>query len=234
MPATYTALPPFLRFVRVLAAAQYVLSAIGLLFYAWISISDLRPDSQIASYTLPSLTLEVQHPRQGQVHGATLDSLKTMPGTFRLVPKSQKLALVYVERSFGKRVALMILGVNNHSGKRGSVVLVLYSMLTGMLLYRILTDMSLASPFTEKNARRIRWLGLLMIGVDLYQYVAFRYMLSIVPHFRAPDLQGTVVQYLTLDPAEEIGAWKFGLVLLVIAAVYKRGVIMAQEAELTV
>jgi hypothetical protein len=233
MPATYPSLPPFLRLVRWLAAAQYVLSAIGLLFYALISISDLRADSQLASFTLPSLTLEVQHPRQGQV-GAALDSLKTMPGTFRLVPKSQKLALVYVERSFGKRVALMLLGVNNHAGGRGSVVLTLYSMLTGMLLYRILNEMRIESPFTEKNARRIRWLGLLMIGVDLYQYVAFRYMLSIVPHFRAPGLQGTVLQYLTLDPAEETGAWKFGLVLLVIAAVYQRGVIMAQEAELTV
>lgn len=176
----------------------------------------------------------MQHPRQGQVHGETLDSLKTMPGTFRLVPKSQQLALVYVERSLGKRLALMLLGVNNHAGGRSSVVLVLYSMLTGMLLYHILTDMSLASPFTEKNARRIRWLGLLMIGIDLYQYVAFRYLLSIVPNFQAPSLRGNVWQYLTLDPAGETGAWKFGLVLLVIAAVYKRGVIMAQEAELTV
>ncbi|TGE27226.1 DUF2975 domain-containing protein [Hymenobacter metallicola] len=234
MPSSYTSLPPFLRFVRVLAAAQYVLSAIGLLFYALISISDLRAGSQLASFTLPSLTLEVQHPRQGQVHGAALDSLKTMPGTFRVVPKSQKLALVYVERSFGKRVGLMLLGVNNHAGGRSSVAFALYSMLTGMLLYRILNEMQIESPFTEKNARRIRWLGLLMIGVDLYQYVAFRYMLSIVPHFRAPGLRGTVLQYLTLDPAEETGAWKFGLVLLVIAAVYQRGVIMAREAELTV
>ncbi|UOQ53435.1 DUF2975 domain-containing protein [Hymenobacter cellulosivorans] len=234
MALPYTTLPPFLRFVRVLAAAQYVLSAIALLLFVLNSIRDLRPDSQMASYTLPSLTLEVKHPRQGQVHGETLDSLKTMPGTFRLVPKSQRLALVYVERSFSKRVGLMILGLNNHSGGRGSVVLTLYSMLTGMLLYHILTDMSLASPFTEKNARRIRWLGLLMIGVDVYQYIAFRYMLSIVPHFRAPGLKGTVLEYLTLDPAEETGAWKFGLVLLVIAAVYQRGVVMAQEAELTV
>ena len=234
MASTYTSLPPFLRFVRVLAAAQYVLSAIGLLIYGLFSIYDLRADSQQASFTLPSFTLEVQHPRRGQVQGATLDSLKAIPGTFRLVPKGQKLALVYVERNFGKRVAMIILGVANHADKRGSLPMGLYSMLTGMLLYKILTDMSIESPFTEKNARRIRWLGLLMIGVDLYQYVAFRYMLSIVPHFRAPGLQGNVLQYLTLDPAEETGAWKFGLVLLVIAAVYQRGVVMAQEAELTV
>lgn len=150
------------------------------------------------------------------------------------MPKSEKLALVYVERNFGKRVALMILGVTNHAGGRTSLPLLLYSMLTGMLLYEILTEMQIESPFTEKNARRIRWLGFLMIGIDVYQYVAFRYMLSIVPHFRAPGLRGTVLEYLVLDPAEETGAWKFGLVLLVVAAVYQRGVLMAKEAELTV
>lgn len=234
MNPTYTALPPFLRFVRFLAATQYLLSAVGVLFYLAFGIADLWQKPQQGAYSLPSLTLEMRHPRHGQVQQPGHDSLKALPGTFRLVPKSQKLALVYVERQFSKRVALSLLGVANHAGERTSLPLLLYTMLTGMLLYRILNDLRLESPFTETNARRIRWLGLLTIGLDAYQYLAFRYLLKIVPHFRLPGQQNTVLEYLTLDPALETGAWKFGLVLLVIAAVYQRGVIMAQEAELTV
>jgi hypothetical protein len=68
----------------------------------------------------------------------------------------------------------------------------------------------------------------------VYQYAAYFYLKATIPNINVPGKLYLASQYVILDPAEEIGAWKFGLVLLVIAAVYQRGVEMAREAELTV
>ncbi|MCB2376296.1 DUF2975 domain-containing protein [Hymenobacter sp. BT635] len=232
MASTYTSLPPFLRLVRWLAAAQYTLSALGIIIYLTFSFSTLRRD-----YSMASVTLQVRAPQNGQLGMPGYDSLvaSKQPNAHRLVPLTERLSLKYIEHNWGKKVVLELLGVlNSSAGGRGSLPLMLYSMLTGMLLYRILNEMRIESPFTEKNARRIRWLGLLIIGIDLYQYLARILLAKLVPPVPMPGHQGSVAQYILVDVGPEIGAWKFGLVLLVIAAVYQRGVVMAQEAELTV
>ncbi|MCB2406958.1 DUF2975 domain-containing protein [Hymenobacter lucidus] len=232
MPSTYTSLPPFLRLVRWLAAAQYTLSALGIILYLSFSFSTLR-----SGYSTASVTLQVQAPQQGQLGKPGRDSLMVskQPNAYRLVSLSERIRLKYIEQNRVKKLILELLGViNSTAAGRDSLPLMVYSMLTGMLLYRILNEMQIESPFTEKNARRIRWLGLLMIGVDLYQYLARILLARLVPPVPMPGHNGSMAQYVLLDVGPEIGAWKFGLVLLVIAAVYKRGVIMAQEAELTV
>ncbi|UOQ72582.1 DUF2975 domain-containing protein [Hymenobacter cellulosilyticus] len=232
MPSTYTSLPPFLRLVRWLAAAQYLFSTLGIIIYLAFSFTTLRQE-----YRMASVTLQVWAPQQGQLHKPGYDSLvaSKQPNAHRLVPLTERIRLKYIESNWGKKVVLELLGVLNSSADgRGSLPLMMYSMLTGMLLYRILNEMQIESPFTEKNARRIRWLGLLMISIDLYQYLARIILARLVPPVPLPGHSGTVAPYVLLDVGPEIGAWKFGLVLLVVAAVYQRGVVMAQEAELTV
>jgi hypothetical protein len=231
MAATQTPLPLFLSIIRALAQIQFLLSALGLALYGYDGLTSLQRGSD-----RPAVTLEIHHPRQGQVTRAGYDSLGTSRARYphQLVPISSKVALVYRERNLGKRLGLLLLGMTNHSAHRASVPLMLYSMLTGLFIYRILHDLHLESPFTEVNARRIRWLGLLMIGIDVYQYLEFLYLRAIVPPLPMPGEQGIVTRYLVLDPGTEFGGWKFGLVLLVVAAVYRRGVMMAREAELTV
>ncbi|TGE21822.1 DUF2975 domain-containing protein [Hymenobacter aquaticus] len=231
MAVTYTSLPPFLRLVRWLAAAQYVLSAIAIIFYLAFSFWPPRQD-----YSMASVTLQVPAPQHGQIGTPGYDSLMAskVPYPYRLVRHSEQVSLKYMERNRGKKVALELLGVLNSAGGRSSLPLIVYSMLTGMLLYRILNEMQIESPFTEKNARRIRWLALLMVGVDLYQYLARITLAALLPPVPVPGHSGTAAQYMVLDVGPETGAWKFGLVLLVIAAVYQRGVVMAEEAELTV
>ncbi|RYU78768.1 DUF2975 domain-containing protein [Hymenobacter persicinus] len=228
---TTTRLPWLLRTIRSLAYLQFVLSAIGVIFYLSADAKALMDGLNTAA-----VTLELEHARNGQVTSAGYDSLLVSKQThpYQLIPKSEKLALVYREDNFAKRAGLNLLGVMNKAGGRSSLPLVLYSMLTGLLLYRILRGLSLESPFTEENARRIRWLGLLTIGLDVYQYVAYFYLKATIPNINVPGKLYLASQYVILDPAGKIGAWKFGLVLLVIAAVYQRGVEMAREAELTV
>jgi hypothetical protein len=232
MSARQTPLPLFLSIVRALAQLQFLASALGLAFYVYAAV--VQPNALGADTA--AVTLEVEHPRQGQLRASAYDSLAASRAAYphRLVPQSEKLRLVYRERSYGKLLALNLLGLTNKAQGRSSVPLTLYSMLTALTLYRILHDTRLESPFTEVNARRIRWLGVLMIGIDLYQYLAYAYLRAIVPPLPLPGLGQPVTQYLVLDPATTGGSWKFGLVLLVVAAVYQRGVVMAQEAELTV
>jgi hypothetical protein len=232
MSARQTPLPLFLSIVRALAQVQFLASALGLAFYAYVAV--VQPKSWGADTA--SVTLEVGSARHGQLSAAGYDSLEASPAAYphQLVPKSEKLALVYRERDYGKLLGLNLLGITNKAMGRTSVPLLLYSMLTALTLYRILHDTRLESPFTEVNARRIRWLGVLMIGIDVYQYLAYAYLRAIVPALPLPGHAQPTTQYLVLDPATAGGSWKFGLVLLVVAAVYQRGVELAREAELTV
>ncbi|WP_460677110.1 DUF2975 domain-containing protein [Hymenobacter coalescens] len=218
--------------LRTLALLQFILSAVGV----FLSLS-WSTRSLTGSHDLVFVTLERTAPQRGQLAPGQLDLLQAQAAGRQhfLIDKSQQQRLVYREAHVGKRLALALLGYTNSSLGRSSTALLLFSMFTGLLLYRILRDLSLDSPFTSVNAARIRWLGLLMIGLDVYNFLATVCLRALVPAFPLGDgSRDAVRRFAVLDPAGDLGSWKFGLVLLVVAAVYQRGVVLAEEAELTV
>ncbi|OUJ69194.1 hypothetical protein BXP70_26770 [Hymenobacter crusticola] len=211
---------------------QYVLSAVGVVFMLAFSLYDLNTPHDLAFVTLQRTAAA-----HGQLGGGQADLLLAShrPGLHYFVAKSNQQRLIYREPNVAKRLVLNLLGVNNSSLSRSSLALALFSMLTGRMLFHMLRDLRLDTPFTELNARRIRGLALLMIGIDVYEYLALNALRILVPAFPLGDGTGTVTPYIILDPSlGGFGSWKFGLVLLVIAAIYQRGVQMAREAELTI
>jgi hypothetical protein len=225
-------LPLLFRVLRLLAKLQFWFSALALAFMLMVNLmAAVSDDSRVhiwldqVEYNRSLSPMKQQELRQspaGTVHHTVLIEQRKM--------------LVYREPSLAKRLSLALLGTMNASLKRTSTPLIFLSMLTGLLLYRILRDLSLDTPFTETNARRIHWIALLMIGIDVYEFVATILLQYLVPNFPLGDgSQDGVRRFVVLDPTtSSFGSWKFGLVLLVIAAVYKRGVEMAREAELTI
>ncbi|RAK70595.1 DUF2975 domain-containing protein [Hymenobacter edaphi] len=223
--------PWLFRGLRWLALAQYVAAGLGLALNLLFGLWDAGP----AHHDLVFVTLQANSRAQGQ-----LSTAETSPGAARpthyLVEKSSQHRLIYHEPSAAKRVALALLGVKNSSLGRSSLGILLFAMLAGRLLYHMLRDMRLDTPFTDANARRIRWLGLLALGIDAYEFLALKALQALVPAISLGDERlGTVTRYIILDPAMGgWGSWKFGLLLLVIATIYQRGVEMAREAELTI
>jgi hypothetical protein len=226
-------LPLFFRVLRQLAQLQYLLSAFALLVNLGFCLLVLKPTNNLAFVTLQRTATE-----RGQAGTERLDLLDASPAhqPHFIVDKSMQQRLIYREPNAAKRLALALIGVTNSALGRSSLAAILFAMLTGRLLYLILSDLRLDTPFTDRNARRIRWLALLIISIDLYDFLAVNALRLLVPAFPlSPGSPDKVIRFIVLDPAVGgFGSWKFGLVLLVIAAVYKRGVAMAREAELTI
>ncbi|WP_345056128.1 DUF2975 domain-containing protein [Hymenobacter glaciei] len=102
------------------------------------------------------------------------------------------------------------------------------------LLWQLLLDVTPATPFTFTNARRLRGLGLLVLGLDFAQELAYLAVRALVPPFRVPGLTEPLSHYVRLNTETTLPGWEVGLMLLVIAAVYQRGVELSREAELVI
>ncbi|MDU0369470.1 DUF2975 domain-containing protein [Hymenobacter endophyticus] len=148
---------------------------------------------------------------------------------FDVVVQRNRQVLRYQEPSFGKRLALLWLGA---SSTTMSVVEALIMFGLALLLWQLLRDVTPATPFTLANARRLRTMMLLVVSWEIWQMLAHMLLLRLVPNFVADG--GTLVQYVVLHgDGHTPGA--LGIIMLtVIALVYRRGVELQQEAELTV
>lgn len=155
----------------------------------------------------------------------------TANSSFDLVADPQAPVLRYHEPSTMKRVALLYLGASNDYQ---SLAWVVFFAVGSWLLWQLLLDVTLTTPFTFANARRLRGLGLLVIGLDFAQELAYLAVGALVPPFRAVGLAEPLSHYVRLNTETTLPGWEVGLILLVIAAVYQRGVELSQEAELVI
>ena len=147
------------------------------------------------------------------------------PATY--VPRGSTGGLVYRETNPAVRLLLRLM-----TTRPQPVPYVLASLLFCVLVYQILRDIRPGIPFTPANVRRLRWLGVLLIGCDVYTWTT-NFWLS---HYLATVVPAGVVG---LRPAAQFGAslvsnWLIGLMLLIIAAGYQRGVELTEDAELTI
>ncbi len=118
------------------------------------------------------------------------------------------------------------LGFLNIGGFEFSVPYMVFYFSICFLLYRVVASISMKGPFLDKNVKRIFWIGYAMIIYDAYVFI------------RSLCL-GMYVEYLTNDAYRYDGFSqfpyvKFGIVVIIIAMVYRRGVTMQREQELTI
>ena len=161
-----------------------------------------------------------------------LPALPTRDTGFNVTADLKALSLRYEEPNAWKRVALLHLGA---SDKSLSLTWVIFLGVCSWLLYKLLRDVKPSTPFTLANAHRLRSIGLLIIGLicfgDAIDYLALR---ALIPDFYTPELAEPLGHYVRLNTAANLPGVEIGLMLLVIAAVYQRGVQLSQEAELVI
>jgi hypothetical protein len=98
----------------------------------------------------------------------------------------------------------------------------------------MLQDVTPATPFTQANARRLRKLTLLVFGLHLWHYVAYWLVWALVPAYRVAALASPLSHYVRLNTDDLVPGVEVGFILLIIAAVYQRGVELSREAELVI
>lgn len=160
-----------------------------------------------------------------------LPPFKSAPTAFELAADPQQPLLRYQEPSYTKRLLLLCAGA---SDEYMSLAWVVFFVAGSWLLWHMLLDVTPATPFTFANAKRLRNLGLLIMFLAFGQkliYLALRYT---VPDFRTPGIAEPLSHYVKLNTESMLPGWEVGLALLIIAAIYKRGVHLLEEAKLTV
>jgi len=111
-------------------------------------------------------------------------------------------------------------------GMTSNTLLLLAGLYILWNLRKIFYAISLKVPFQEKNARRIRNIGLMLIAIDLFrllQYLVVTFLLN--RYFDGAHYQLSV----TLG-----GNLLLGLILLPLSVVYKKGTEIYTENQLTV
>lgn len=109
------------------------------------------------------------------------------------------------------------------------------------LLRKIFKNLKVASPFNPANVRRISAMGFILIGQDLLGFGTALLLRPLVkPYVAQLSEPGLASSFKNLDfntfeiqPNIE-GAWFLGLILLALAQVYRRGIELQAENELTV
>jgi hypothetical protein len=236
-------LKPLLRLGQVLVSVFLLCASIVLLIFFFESVSVAYNSTEVKltlNTTSPNLFTALHDMKAGWEDGnggSTSSSKHGLPtkiqgGTgFELTADPQTPLLRYQETSTWKRLALLYMGASNDFL---SLAWVIFIGVGSWLLWLLLLDVRQRTPFTFTNARRLRNLGLLILGLDLGQELSYFAVRTIIPSFRDPGLTEPLSHYVLLNTDGTLPGWEAGFMLLIIAAVYQRGVEMNQEAELTI
>ncbi len=160
----------------------------------------------------------------------SLPAPRPAAASFELAADPRTPLLRYREPSAWKRVGLLALGALDDSMSVAGLLLAGGSW----LLLRLLQDVTPATPFTLANARRLRQLALLVFGLHLWSYLAYALVWLLLPPYRVAGLAAPLGHYVRLNTDELVPSVAVGFMLLIIAAVYQRGVELSREAELVI
>lgn len=245
---------PLLRFAHLVLYAYLVGACLVGLFLLVRSVTALSPGQHDGLADGPGSTvtirLDTSRPRQLTLLGDAITGFedgasgRPEPSAYRIpTPYSSRLSgyelhpnryqqlLRYPEPNPWKRLLLLQLGFTD---TYLSFQLFAFLLISSLLLVLITRNVRRHGAFTSANARYIWWLGLLLIGSDAYQVFAYWLVRFVVPPFKAAGLAAPLNRYALLNNTLEYGGWVAGMMLLIIALVYRQGVKLHQEAELTV
>jgi hypothetical protein len=171
--------------------------------------------------------------KQGRAPREQRGPLPALPpsANFKLAADPHAPLLRYREPSAGKRASLLALGALDDSL---SVPGLVFLGGCSWLLLGLLREVASSTPFTVANARRLGKLALLICGLNLWRYVAYALVWGLVPAYHVAELSRPLSHYVRLNTDELVPGFEVGFILLIIAAVYQRGVALSQEAELVI
>jgi Protein of unknown function (DUF2975) len=168
----------------------------------------------------------LQPPRQ-----LLLPRLQASTTGFELTANPQAPVLRYQEPNPWKRLALLLLGA---SDDLFSLSWILLLGIGSWQLWRLLLDVTPATPFALANSRRLATVALLVLSLNLAEEISYVAVRSLMPDFHAPGLVEPLSHYVQLSTENTLPNVMVGIMLAIIAAVYRRGVELSQEAELVI
>lgn len=160
-----------------------------------------------------------------------LPALMPEATSFVLAADQQMPLLRYNEPNPWKRVALLHLGASDNLF---SLALVVFLSVGSWQMWCLLIDVTPATPFTRANGQRLSKLALLVLGLNLTESLSYLALRGIIPVFNAPGLAEPLSHYVRLSTENSLPNPWVGIILAVIAVVYRRGVELSREAELTI
>ncbi|OGX89170.1 hypothetical protein BEN49_09545 [Hymenobacter coccineus] len=160
-----------------------------------------------------------------------LPGLRASAESFELAADPNTPLLRYREPNAWKRVALLYLGAADSYLSLSWVILI---SVGSWLLWGLLRDVTPETPFTRANAQRLVRLVLLVLLLSQAQHLAYLALRALVPAFHAPGVADTLNHYVRLNTDDSIPNPLLGVMLAVIAIVYRRGVELSQEVELVI
>ncbi len=117
-------------------------------------------------------------------------------------------------------------GFLNIAGFELSIPYLIFYSLLCFLFYRIVAATEIESPFSDRNIKRIFWIGYILILYDVFiilrSGILTYYVENITDKAFGNDGLGTLVYF------------KVGILVIILAMIYRRGVAMQREQELTV
>ncbi|WP_169515076.1 DUF2975 domain-containing protein [Hymenobacter norwichensis] len=174
---------------------------------------NVRQHLPSTSATIPSVTIAKEEVAAGK--------------PTQLIMHAQTGTLVLREPQASRRLLVRII-----NAEKGPLPLMLAGLIFSFIMAAILNDVKPGVPFSPANTRRLYWLAALFIGCEVYQRAAFWWMQHYLHSVTPPGIA-------ELTPNSEFSSSLVsnGLVaamLVILAASYRRGVQLAEEAELTV
>jgi hypothetical protein len=145
----------------------------------------------------------------------------------KLLLHAQTGILVVQEPNAARRILLRLV-----NAEKGPLPLIVAGVVFTLLMAKILGEIKPDAPFTAANVRRLRWLALLLLGCEAYQRAASWWMQDYLSGLPAA---GTAQLMSNADFGSSlISSGLAAAILVLLASSYRRGVELAEEAELTV
>lgn len=105
----------------------------------------------------------------------------------------------------------------------------LFSFLIAWQLYLIFKKLEMARPFHKDIPKRIQYIGIILIAISIISFLRVFYMDYIVSDLTDHTFKVNFKLYVG-----DINSFKVGILVLIIAAIYKQGFKLQQDQDLTI
>lgn len=181
--------------------------------------------------TVHAVNAGFEEGKSPKAHQPLLKQQQANTTGFELAANPRTPVLRYQEPNPWKRLALLLLGASDNLF---SLSWILFLGIGSWQLWRLLLDVTPATPFTLTNSRRLAKVAVLILSLNIAQHISYVAVRSLVPTFHASGLVEPLGHYVQLSTENTLPSTIVGIMLAIIAGVYRRGVELSQEAELVI
>ncbi len=106
---------------------------------------------------------------------------------------------------------------------------VIFSLIIVWQLYLIFKRLELARPFHQEIPKRIKFIGIVLISISVFTFLRVYYMDHVINELTLNTYKVNYNLY-----AGDMNSFKVGILVLIIAIIYKQGCRLQQDQDLTI